>query len=70
MTELCGTPAYVAPEIIKKQRYGLEVDMWSCGVIVYILLAGYPPFDDTEGAFPLSLSRIRRTSLRGYAPRV
>ncbi|KAH8067963.1 calmodulin-dependent protein kinase [Aureococcus anophagefferens] len=49
MRELCGTPAYVAPEIIKEKPYGLEVDMWSCGVIVFILLGGYPPFDDSDG---------------------
>jgi serine/threonine protein kinase len=49
MRELCGTPAYVAPEIIKETPYGLEVDMWSCGVIVFILLGGYPPFDDSDG---------------------
>jgi len=40
MRELCGTPAYVAPEIINEKPYGLEVDMWSCGVIVFILLGG------------------------------
>jgi len=49
MRELCGTPAYVAPEIIKEKPYGLEVDMWSCGVIVFILLGGYPPFEDSDG---------------------
>jgi len=49
LRELCGTPAYVAPEIIKEKPYGLEVDMWSCGVIVFILLGGYPPFDDSDG---------------------
>ena len=49
MRELCGTPAYVAPEILKEKPYGLEVDMWSCGVIVFILLGGYPPFDDSDG---------------------
>ena len=49
LRDLCGTPAYVAPEIIKEKPYGLEVDMWSCGVIVFILLGGYPPFDDSDG---------------------
>lgn len=40
----CGTPAYIAPEIIYGVPYGTEVDMWSLGVVMYILLSGYPPF--------------------------
>lgn len=40
----CGTPAYIAPEIILGIPYGTQVDMWSLGVVMYILLSGYPPF--------------------------
>jgi len=42
----CGTPGYVAPEVLLCESYGLSVDMWGIGIITYILLAGYPPFYD------------------------
>ncbi|KAJ7121092.1 Pkinase-domain-containing protein [Mycena epipterygia] len=45
LTELCGTPGYMAPEIILKRGHGKPVDVWAMGVITYFLLAGYPPFE-------------------------
>ncbi|TNN63501.1 Serine/threonine-protein kinase DCLK1 [Liparis tanakae] len=52
---VCGTPTYVAPEIISETGYGLKVDIWAAGVITYILLCGFPPFrgssDDQEVLF-------------------
>lgn len=46
----CGTPGYVAPEIIMEQPYGKECDYWSIGVVLYILLSGSPPFFEDERA--------------------
>jgi len=45
LTEICGTPGYMAPEIFKKTGHGNPVDIWAMGVITYFLLAGYTPFD-------------------------
>ena len=50
VSELCGTPGYLAPEVLAVSMYenypgyGREVDMWACGVIMYTLLCGAPPF--------------------------
>ncbi|XP_003387715.1 PREDICTED: calcium/calmodulin-dependent protein kinase type II alpha chain [Amphimedon queenslandica] len=43
-----GTPGYLSPEVIKREAYGKAVDVWACGVILYILLVGYPPFWDED----------------------
>jgi serine/threonine protein kinase len=52
----CGTPAYVAPEVLLAQGYDTKVDCWAIGVITYILLCGFPPF--TEKKLPRLLDKI------------
>ncbi|KAA6388415.1 MAG: putative Calcium/calmodulin-dependent protein kinase type 1 [Streblomastix strix] len=50
MSTCCGTPGYVAPEVLSYTGYGPEVDMWSLGVLMYVLLCGFPPFYDDNDA--------------------
>ncbi|KAL0962076.1 hypothetical protein UPYG_G00335380 [Umbra pygmaea] len=65
---VCGTPTYVAPEILSETGYGLPVDLWALGVILYILLCGFPPFRsqnrDQEELFQL----IREAHLSFLSP--
>nr|KAJ0203423.1 hypothetical protein LSAT_V11C500253320 [Lactuca sativa] len=59
----CGTPAYTAPEIVRRKGYdGAKADAWSCGIILFIFLAGYLPFDDSNLA-----NMYRKIHLREFA---
>ena len=51
----CGTLTYCAPEILADQKYGKEVDLWSIGIITYILLGGYPPFNEENESLLIKL---------------
>ena len=44
----CGTPGYVAPEVLMQQPYGKECDYWSIGVVTFIILSGTPPFFEQD----------------------
>lgn len=58
----CGTPAYTAPEVVARRGYdGAVADAWSCGVILFVLLAGYLPFDDSN-----LLAMYKKVNRRDY----
>ena len=51
---ICGTPEYIAPEILLNQGHGKPCDWWTLGILVYEMLAGYPPFQDDD---PMNIYR-------------
>ena len=61
----CGTPSYVAPEVLKNAPYDQSVDMWSIGVIIYVVLCGYPPFADSNQSELFRRIRMSNWKFRG-----
>ncbi|XP_036447557.1 calcium/calmodulin-dependent protein kinase type 1G-like [Colossoma macropomum] len=66
MSTTCGTPGYVAPEVLGQKPYSKAVDCWSIGVITYILLCGYPPF--YEESESLLFSKIKKAEYEFDSP--
>ncbi|RNE99714.1 serine/threonine protein kinase [Trypanosoma rangeli] len=69
---VCGTPNYVAPEVLKEQGYdGVKADVWSCGVVLFVMLAGYLPFDDDNvNALFTKIERGEYRMARHFSPDV
>ncbi|XP_066587244.1 serine/threonine-protein kinase GD17699 isoform X2 [Prorops nasuta] len=65
---VCGTPTYVAPEILGECGYGLKIDVWAAGVILYILLCGFPPFVSPENDQEELFERILSSRYEFTAP--
>ncbi len=65
LTSRLGTVNYMAPEIMARQAYNQSADIWSCGIILYVLLCGFPPYEGVQGAngrpdYPKTLAKIQQ----------
>ncbi|KAM8884824.1 serine/threonine-protein kinase DCLK3 [Synchiropus picturatus] len=65
---ICGTPTYVAPEILAETGYGVEVDVWALGVILYIVLCGFPPFRSRDRNQEELFQIIKQAQVHFFSP--
>jgi calcium/calmodulin-dependent protein kinase I len=65
---VCGTPTYVAPEILEMEGYGLGVDIWSIGIVTFILLCGYPPFRSDDSNLSVLFEQIKHAEYEFRSP--
>ena len=71
LTHLCGTPYYTAPEVIKQRKYNHSCDMWSIGVILYVMIYGYPPFYvDPQQYGKHERAAIYDKIVKGFEPKI
>ena len=64
-----GTPGYLSPEVLRKESYSYAVDIWACGVVLYILLVGYPPFWDDDQRRMFELIKRGKYEVKGEGRR-
>ena len=70
MFDTCGTPAYIAPEILHKKGYGKEIDIWSSGCVLYYMVTGLLPFMNNNREIALNMIKEQEPDYENYKFRI
>ena len=70
MSDTCGTPAYIAPEILNKNGYGKEIDIWSSGCVLYYMVTGLLPFMNNNREIALNMIKEQDPDYENYKFRI